>query len=214
MNGFILILTDFKSMCNGKIYLVSLFIITNFRIMKYLKSLSKLKVLSSMIPRCNSFVFVSLFHWEKRKYITSIINKDKNTFISDMEAYNTINILTLLPELRPLDTECWCMWRAASRRANSYLSSGANLSWTTSLQHWTYRYSNATESVRRSSYASFGTKVTRNKQRRLCAPGRDAIWNRKWDLNSFLCHCAHKCFRYDKSSVRRTGLDGLNGLWV
>ena len=43
---------------------------------------------------------------------------------------------TLLPELRPLETACWWMWRAASRSASSYFSSGANLSCTTSLQHW------------------------------------------------------------------------------
>ena len=77
--------------------------------------------------------------------------------------YSIVLILTLA--IGPfVATVCWWMCRAANLNATSYLSSGANRSWTTSLQHCTQRYSKATESFLSISQASRGTKVTLKKK--------------------------------------------------
>ena len=79
----------------------------------------------------------------------SFVKLKKNTLLF-IDTYSIDLRLTLA--MGPfVDTACWCMWRAANLNATSYLSSGANRSCTTSLQHCTYKYSKATESCRSKS---------------------------------------------------------------
>ena len=89
------------------------------------------------ISKANSFV------WLKKKIASKFVICCFDTYSIDLR-------LTLA--MGPfVDTACWWMWRAANLNATSYLSSGANRSCTTSLQHCTYKYSKATESCRSKS---------------------------------------------------------------
>ena len=65
-----------------------------------------------------------LIFWQRQK---------KNRYAYSI--FFTVNFPCIL-----LANACWYMCSAAIRSAISYLSSGANLSWTTSLQHWNKKF--------------------------------------------------------------------------